>query len=133
MSLGVRDDRLLYDYQMRAVPMVRLARKGLFTNSWAAASVGQLVSVLSSSAYFATNLGVEWEQEHWLLGVQVLLSGGAQSTGELLTREFLAGPTAFGLTHPALGSGQPARGPVLGFVVSQDLNGQEPQARVGAC
>lgn len=128
VSLGARDDRLLYDYQMRAVPMVRLAKKGPFTNSWAAASVGQQVSALSSSAYFATNLGIEWEQEHWLLGLQVLLSGGAQFNREVLTQEFLAGPAASGLYTLRWGPVSLRGGPALGLLlISQALVPQSPR------
>lgn len=139
LALEKHDDRLLYDYQMRSVPMVRLVKKGALSNLWLTAEVGQHATPWSSSLALAGKVGAELEQERWLFGVQVLVSSGSTSDGppqdeynaKLNTTTLFVGPQLVAQYTWRFGPVGLRLGPLLApFVVLQTiktLDGTEAQ------
>lgn len=91
VQLGKTDDRILYEYQMRTVPFVRLAKKGSFGDLWLAAAGGQFFSALGSAGSLRASLGLEWDLSRWMFFAELLFSTGTEvneglvSYGSLLT------------------------------------------------
>ncbi|MGC4119639.1 MAG: caspase family protein [Myxococcales bacterium] len=138
VELSARDDRLLYDHQMRPVPLVRLARKGALANAFAVAGAGQLATPLGAGGFFAAHLGAEWEQERWLLGAQVLISTGSETSGtvqgdysaRLTARSLFVGPELSALYGLRWGPATFRGGPLAAVVVVSESVQAQPD-RVG--
>jgi hypothetical protein len=113
IELARGDDRVLADYQMRAVPLVRLARKGGLGDLWAVARVGQVFTGLGVRGNAHVDLGVELETGHWLLGAQLQGSIGNNQAFGLTTQYRHFGLQLSGLVGVHLGAVALRAGPAL--------------------
>jgi hypothetical protein len=115
IELARGDDRLLADYQMRPVPLVRLARKGGLGDLWATARVGQVFTGLGVRGLVHVDLGVELETSWWLLGAQVQGSIGNNEAFGLSTRYRYLGLQLSAMPSVHLGAVALRAGPALGL------------------
>lgn len=120
----------LYDHQMRAVPLVRLAPKGALGDRWVALALGQYASPVGGS--MQGTFGLEWEGDRWLLDADLLLSTGTQVHRGLESRLTLAGPTAAALFSWRPGEAALRIGPVAGALAMLQRAGSDPERVVAA-
>jgi len=97
IRLQENSHRVLYDHQMKAVPWVRLARKGGFGNRWLHLEAGQYASSFGPLGLPMVGVGFEWELEQWLFGFALSGSYGSQRHRDLETLTTSVGPSGAAL------------------------------------
>ena len=84
VDLEAGDDRVLYEHEMREVPLVSLAQKGSLGKLGIFAAVGQYGSGLGPRGILQISVGPEWESPHWLFGGELQFSRGDEKHGGLV-------------------------------------------------
>jgi hypothetical protein len=132
VALAREDDRVLAEHQMQEVPLVRLARKGSIGDRFIVAGAGAYASGLGPRGQLLGSVGLEWENEHWVPGLEVAVAAGTERHRGLETRDLLAQTSAQLLYTLRFGTSALRGGPVLGLAyLRQQATGHPDASSVG--
>jgi hypothetical protein len=132
VALARDDDRVLAEHQMQEVPLVRLARKGSIGDLFLSLGAGAYASGLGPRGQLLGVLGMEWEGERWVPGLEVSVAGGTERHRGLETRDLLGQLSGQLLFTQRLGTAAVRAGPVIGGAyVRQEPAGHADRASLG--
>jgi hypothetical protein len=126
------DDRVLPEHQMQEVPLLRLARKGSIGDRFVVAGVGAHASGLGPSGELWGSVGLEWEGERWVPGLELAVAAGTQEHRGLATKDLLVQASVQRLYSVRLGTAALRAGPVAGVAyVRQESEGYAGRESLG--
>ena len=132
ISLEHGDDRVLPEYRMESVPLVKLANKGALGERWVTAGFGQYAAAMGVSGLPQFQLGMEWEGPRWLWGASVVGSSGTQMANGLAVRQAFVAPLVSALFSGRAGPVTGRVGPAMGAVViDQEVPGDPRRWAIG--
>jgi hypothetical protein len=133
VALAREDDRVLSEHQMQEVPLVRLARKGSIGDRFLYLGLGGYGSGLGPRGELLGVVGMEWEGERWVPGLELAISAGTEWNRNLETKDLLVQSSAQLLYTVRIGTAALRVGPVAGVAfVQQDSPGHGEAASAGA-
>jgi hypothetical protein len=117
---------------MQEVPLVRLARKGSIGDRFLSLGAGVYSSGLGPRAQLLGAVGMEWEGERWVPGMDASIADGTERHRGLETRDRLAQLSVQLLLTQRLGNAALRAGPVVGGdYVRQQTTGHPDRASLG--
>jgi len=126
------DDRVLSEYQMQEVPLLQLSRKGSLGEVRLTVAGGQYFSGLGPDGLFLASMGLGWEGQHWVPGVDLAFSAGDEEHNGLTTHDVFVQASGSILYTVRMGSAAFRFGPAAGLAyVRQASTGHEALNSLG--